>query len=357
MNDVDDLLRDAGARLRDTAPSPAATEAALATLADVPLDATTPTTRRRLWIVGPAIMAAAAVTIGVVVASGPDRDAIVPADTTVATTAPTPSSPPTTVPATAPTPSTSPAPPSTVVTTQPPAAAWSPDDGAGFVADACCGSPAQGPASPELTTGDQPLADGRYPVEVVGWSADDPTRLELDVHRFVPCATGLVDCTQPGDDGTFPADAFGRSDESRPLTVTLDGSVRVVVAGIDVAATRPDTAAGMLRRTDGTTFAGLLADLATSYDDVFGAPLAAGGDPEELLADITAAPRDGFTSARADRLGDVYFTSGDAPGLLLQSISDQGAPLARSGTSGIDLGGVTVADGVLTLYYVAGFRS
>ena len=38
MNDLDRRLRDAGARLRDTAPSAAATEAALARLGDVRLD-------------------------------------------------------------------------------------------------------------------------------------------------------------------------------------------------------------------------------------------------------------------------------------------------------------------------------
>ena len=82
MNDLDQLLRDAGARLRDTAPSAEATEAALAGLADVRLDESGLTHRRRLWVIAPAILAAAAVMLGVLVLTRPGDEAITPADTT-----------------------------------------------------------------------------------------------------------------------------------------------------------------------------------------------------------------------------------------------------------------------------------
>jgi hypothetical protein len=83
MNDLDLRLRDAGARLRDTAPSAAATEAALASLGDVELDGHA-SRRSRLWIVGPAVLAAAAAVVGAIVLTRPEQQAVVPADTTLA---------------------------------------------------------------------------------------------------------------------------------------------------------------------------------------------------------------------------------------------------------------------------------
>ena len=85
MNDLDRRLGDAGARLRDTAPSPATTEAALRSLGDVRLDDERDAGRRRLWIVAPAVLAAAAAAVvGVIVVTRPDQQAVVPADTTIA---------------------------------------------------------------------------------------------------------------------------------------------------------------------------------------------------------------------------------------------------------------------------------
>ena len=102
MNDLDRRLGDAGARLRDTAPSPATTEAALRSLGDVRLDDERGAGRRRLWIVAPAVLAAAAAAVvGVIVMTRPDQQAVVPADTTIAPApAPTTQVAPTTTPST-----------------------------------------------------------------------------------------------------------------------------------------------------------------------------------------------------------------------------------------------------------------
>ena len=123
MNDLEPRLRDAGARLRDTAPTVAATEAALAGLGDVTLD-DLDTRRSRRWIIGPAVLAAAAAVIGVVVVTRPDEAAIVPADTTTVVTTVPPSPAPTTVapaptPAPTATPEASPPPSPPVPTTLP----------------------------------------------------------------------------------------------------------------------------------------------------------------------------------------------------------------------------------------------
>ena len=107
MSDPDLRLRDAGAHLRDTAPTSQATDAALALLGDVALD-DLDTRRSRRWIIGPAVLAAAAAIIALVVVTRRDDAAIVPSDTTtvtegtVAPTAPATAVPPTTVPSTTP---------------------------------------------------------------------------------------------------------------------------------------------------------------------------------------------------------------------------------------------------------------
>jgi hypothetical protein len=83
MNDLDLRLRDAGTHLRNSAPSAAATEAALASIGDVELDGHA-SRRSRLWIVGPAVLAAAAAVVGAIVLTRPEQQAVVPADTTLA---------------------------------------------------------------------------------------------------------------------------------------------------------------------------------------------------------------------------------------------------------------------------------
>ena len=86
MSDLDQHLREAAARLRDPAPTPAAIEAALRTLDDVQLDGH-PAGGSRRWIIGPAVLlAAAAAIVGVIVMTRSDQSAVVPSDT-VSTTA------------------------------------------------------------------------------------------------------------------------------------------------------------------------------------------------------------------------------------------------------------------------------
>ena len=79
------------------------------------------------------------------------------------------------------------------------------------------------------------------------------------------------------------------------------------------------------------------------------------------MADLRANPRGGF-SASPDQLGQLYFTNGDAPSVLFQTVSlldvdNFPQPLPRSGTSAVDLTALEVRDGALTLYFYAGFIS
>jgi hypothetical protein len=348
MNSLDQELRDAGARLRATAPSPDATEEALHGLGDLRIDHH-PNRRGRASVVALALVAAAAAVVGVVVLTRPSEDPVVSTDTTGSTRPPATSGPATSGPATS-----GPAP------TPPAAAPWTPAPFPTFGLVPCCGANATGPTSPEFTPTGQPLADGLYWADITNWSPDDPTGLGVSVRRLVPCADGVRQCYPLGD-GTYGADEVGLSDDERALQVTLDPSVAVELLGVDPAQVTSQSVGGVNRRSDGAALVGLLSALAASYDELIGAPIAAGTSPETVVSDLRSNPRGGFTAA-PDQMGRLYFTDGDAPSVLFQSVGRLDAanvpqPLPRSGTSAVDLTALEVRDGVQTLYFYAGFIS
>jgi hypothetical protein len=357
---LDQQLRDAGARLRATAPSPAATEEALETMGE--LRNVHHPNRRRASFVALALVAAAAAVVGVVMLTRPSDDPVVSTDTTSAT-APPATSGSTSTPATSTPQATSGStstPPTTEPATPPAAAPWTPEPFPEFGLVACCGANATGPASPDFTAEGQPLADGLYSADVTAWSADDPTRLDVSVRRLVPCADGVLECFPRGD-GTYGADEVGLSDDERALDVTLDPSVTVELLGVDPAQVSLDSVGGVNRRSDGATLSGLFSALAESYDELIGVPVSGGTSPQDLVADLRANPRGGF-SAAPDQMGQLYFTDGDAPSVLFQGVaaldeSNVFQPLPRSGTSAVDLTAIEVRDGAITLYFYAGFRS
>lgn len=348
MNSLDQELRDAGARLRATAPSPDATEEALHGLGDLRIDHH-PNRRGRASVVALALVAAAAAVVGVVVLTRPSEDPVVSTDTTGSTRPPATSGPATSGPATS-----GPAP------TPPAAAPWTPAPFPTFGLVPCCGANATGPTSPEFTPTGQPLADGLYWADITNWSPDDPTGLGVSVRRLVPCADGVRQCYPLGD-GTYGADEVGLSDDERALQVTLDPSVAVELLGVDPAQVTSQSVGGVNRRSDGAALVGLLSALAASYDELIGAPIAAGTSPEAVVSDLRTNPKGGF-SAAPDQMGQLYFTDGDAPSVLFQSVgrlneNNVVEPLPRSGTSAVDLTALEVRDGVMTLYFYAGFIS
>ncbi len=77
MNDLDQQLRDAGARLRATAPTPEATEDALEGLSDLQIDQHPHRRRRMVTLAAVAVAAAAAAVVGVVVLNRPSDDPVV----------------------------------------------------------------------------------------------------------------------------------------------------------------------------------------------------------------------------------------------------------------------------------------
>jgi hypothetical protein len=352
MNEIDELLRDAGARLRRTAPSAAATEAARTTLGDVRVDGSAELGRRRRWIV-PALLAAAAIVVGLVVLNRPPDESIGPVDTTSPAIETVPTTVPSTVPTTVPTTT-----PTSVPTSVATAAPWVDIPFEGMMAPPCCAEMEIEPVSPALTPDGEPLADGRYAGEIVEWSADDPSRLVIGVHRFVPCSEELPNDCYPDEAGAFPPGAVGVSPETRTIELTLDESVDALLVGMDPDAPPDVEAATVRRRSDGTGLAQLLTEVAQAYDAAIAAPILAGTPVEDVVADLQQSPRNGFSSAQEGFFGQLFYSPSEgAPAILFQGVADQGAPLPRSGTSAIIFGGVEVVDGRLALHLYAGFRS
>jgi hypothetical protein len=218
----------------------------------------------------------------------------------------------------------------------------------------CCGANSTGSASPALTASPDPLADGTYAMDVVGWSPDDPTKLQVSVRSLVLCADGVVDCS-PQTDGTYGPDEVGYSDESRTIDVTLDNSVIVYLAGDEIDTT-PELGS-ILRSTNGVGLAGLMTAIADAYEAAIATPLREGAAVDDIVADLQANPRLGFTSAAEQMTGQLYFSVADAPPVLFQAVANQGEPLERSGTSVLIPRTVTIQNGAISLEFYAGFRS
>jgi hypothetical protein len=345
MNDLDQQLREAGARLRATAPSPDATDEALPGLGDLRIEHH-PNRPRSARIVAVVLAAAAAAVAGVVVLTRPWEDPVVSTDTTVSSRPPATSGP-------------APTPPATEPVGPPTAAAWTPAPLPDFGLVACCGANATGPVSPAFAPAGQPLADGFYWADVTSWSPDDPTRLGISMRRLVPCADGVRECT-PNADGTYGEGEVGLSDDERTLEVPLDASTVVELFGVEPVQASSGTDPAN-RRSDGTALSELLSALAASYDELIWEPIAGGSSPEAVVADLRSQPQGGFSPAPLD-VGELFFTHDDAPAVLLQSVAARDddnvlQPLPRSGTSPVDLTAIEVRDGALILYFYAGFIS
>ncbi len=334
MNDIDQMLKDAGTRLRDTAPTASITEDALRSL-DEPRVIDRRPSRSRRWMIAPAILTTAAAAFAIVVATRPDDKSIAPS-ATPGITEPAPSSTPTT-------------PLPTAGWTD--VAAYPSDFGQSEAAGNATGSP-----SPALTADPAPLANGTYALEITGWEPHDPTKLLVSVRSIVRCADGVPGCSPLGD-GTYGPDDVGFSAESRQIELTLDDSVTVYLGSQDIVSAADGQLIGILRSSDGTGLAALMSAIADAYTTAFTGPLNAGASADDIVTDLQTNPRDGFTSAAEQLTGQLWFSSAGAPPVLFQTVADQGQPLPRFGTSVLIPRVLTVENGAITLELYAGFRS
>jgi hypothetical protein len=338
------LVAETGAELRPTTRDAAAAASA----------------QSRVWSRVAMIAAAALLVVGAGVVLA-NRDGVRTPDTpptlgTLPPTATTLSSDQATMPSESVTTTPDTEPVDTAPTTTPSSATWTDADSyPSNYGMGCCGANATGSPSPALTGSPAPLADGTYAMETVGWTADDPSRVQVSLRSLVPCADGVDSCS-PLADGTYGPDEVGYSADARSMDVTLDDSVTVYLAGDDIdaeSATRGST----LRTTDGTGLADLMLALANAYETEIGGPLRAGIPVNFIAADLQANPRSGFTSAAELFTGELYFSFRDAPPVLFQALAQQGEPLPRSGTSVLIPRTLTIEQGVTTLELYAGFRS
>jgi hypothetical protein len=265
---MDERLRDAGAQMRATAPSPEATEAALADLRGHP------GALRRVWWVFPAgVVAAAAVTIGVLVLAGSNDEAVreVPAVTPPVTAAPT-------VPAT---------PPTSATPTEPPVFAGDPPLTASAAALGCRG-----------TLGDIAAALGpsAEPVTRLACSGDDAQARRGDQ---------LISLHQFNDDGIW-REAGRESGEACPERCLLPIPPATLVTR-DLGDLPPVDVTRQVRRQSDLV---QVSDLA-QFGRALGARLAAGQDPAPT---VTVEPVDGadvllinLSGLGDDSIGEVTY--------------------------------------------------
>ena len=237
-----------------------------------------------------------------------------------------------------------------------PPSGWTPIDLASITGKAfppCCGDTWHGTPSPAFPPPGQPLADGDYAVKM-GWPDDPSQPLQLELHRFEQCASLPADTCENQGAGFTPDELGVDVSTSRPMTVSLDGSVRVVVVGwttTDGAETGPVAA-----EANGADLAELAAAVDQAYAEVFASRFVAGEDPDTIIADVIARPTGGF-AASPSGAGAVVFTHGAAPPLLFQTVFPyvNDVRVVGRGVDVLRIQSVEVTDGQVTMYVYAGY--
>lgn len=334
-----------------------------------------PVMTRRVWMVGLAGLALAACgTEEVTSNTGPvatlPPTTTAPAPTSVAATvAPTTLTPlVTTVP---PVPATTPAPTTAAPTTVPPApTVWSSTDlrprafvqgySGNWWGDGDARSPAW-PDDPAATP-----ADGFYATTLVQPWAPGDAFLQVRISRLDLCTVLPADTCNLSDD---PSEMGADPDRPRDVQVPLDGTTRVVVAGFDcfdmVPTTDPNTTElddDQNKLATGTALRDLMESYTAEFAAVVQPAIDAGLDLYADPAPFAGGPDDGFLTeaevctAGQSSGGPLRYRSGDAPVLLLQSVTDaEGGPL--DATELLQTVGVWFAGGSPIYLFSAGFSS
>ncbi len=223
----------------------------------------------------------------------------------------------------------------------------------GQVFPPCCADTWHGVPSPPFGPEDQPLVDGDYPVSG-SWPTDRGSPLQLEVFRFEQCAVlPEFSCDDPG--GAYAPDQLGIDGSAvRTMTLPLDDTVRVVVAGW--GEDPQGFGALAVEQATGSEMAALVDEVDEAYSEVFAERLAAGEDPDAIIADVLANPVGGFESA-AGSAGAVLFTPAAGPSLLFQQVfpyvDDQ--RVVGRGSDVLTIRSIEVVDGEVTINVFAGY--
>jgi hypothetical protein len=224
----------------------------------------------------------------------------------------------------------------------------------GQVFPPCCADTWHGVPSPRFGPDDQPLVDGDYPVSG-SWPTDPGSPLQLEVFRFEQCAVlPEFSCDDPG--GAYAPDQLGIDGSAvRPMTLPLDDTVRVVVAGW--GEDPQGFGALAVEQATGSEMAALVDEVDDAYSEVFAERLVAGEDPDEIIADVMANPVGGFESAAGSGGGAVLFTPAAGPSLLFQQVfpyvDDQ--RVVGRGSDVLTIRSIEVVDGEVTINVFAGY--
>jgi hypothetical protein len=224
------------------------------------------------------------------------------------------------------------------------------------------GSFVAGPSPPFPRPG-APLADGVYPAAFpVEWSSDQPGVLRVSLYRLESCeAPGMTDVSDSCESGFYeagvdPATMF-------PIEIPLDSSIRTVVVGADCRDTSDVGRERVTKQADGTALRVLYEAYTADYQRVIAPLLPTTTNRLALVEQIATSPSGGFAAGhREGCTWSLTFTAGDAPPVLMQTIASSeldssGALQPLLATSAINLSTVIVEDGMLSLYFYAGFQS
>lgn len=225
----------------------------------------------------------------------------------------------------------------------------------GFIGFPCCASNWYGTPSPPLPQpGDPLLPNGSYAVSA-SWGPDVTAPMELVLRRFEQCSLLPAGaCEDEG--GTWSPDSLGVDESAAyPLTLPLDGHIRVVLTGF--AGFSDSGAIAALVEGNGTDLAELAQAVEAAHAAVIMPKLAAGMTPDQIVAAISATPEGGFVAGLDESEYSLSFLHGAAPPLLFQAPVDYEDPAGSRGTDVLKMPSIEMIDGILTLYVYAGFYS
>ncbi len=213
------------------------------------------------------------------------------------------------------------------------------------------------PSPPLPTDPGQRLVDGIYEADFASpWNATNPATVDIVVHRIVPCST--LPANSCIDDGTpFTPDVLGVDNAvAYPIIVPLDSSVGVGLTGYECNS--------IDKTGNGADLAALFSAFDAAYKTAIQPQVTAGVANQDIITTLTAAPAAGFSGSDVtcgtDNAYALVFHAGDAPPILMQSVSDiststDNTPLTP--TTAVRLDTIQVVKGVMTMYLYAGFYS
>ncbi|MDO8362211.1 MAG: hypothetical protein Q7V88_04885 [Actinomycetota bacterium] len=260
--------------------------------------------------------------------------------------------PETTLPATTETPTT--VGPSTTV----PSGGWVEIDVSTYpapLAFPCCASNWYGVPSPALPAAGAPLADGAYLISF-DWPDEPSLPITAEVSRLESCNVLPAGSCEENGGGSYMDDEMGvDTDSTYQLSLTLDGSLQVVLGGFTGGDSTNTFAMGT-----GTDLAALLSAVDADYQTAILQPHADGMSRDQIIDMLTTEPAYGFGPPAQPYAGALAYTFDGAPPLLFQSLPGvdeyDESPDPR-GSNVLGRISLLVEGGQLTLTVYSGFYS